>query len=198
MSLSAFVLQQRDRWAAWFPVLLLTVLALMTYWLEGKVQSAAHEKRSREQNIPEQFLERFVAKRYTAEGDLSQQLSAVRATAFPQINQSIIESPVMKARTPNKPQQDITATTAVVIGKNERIEFSGTVLATQAQFKKNAATTITSERLTAYPNTHQLKTKTPVTIVQSGKTFTAASLDYNTQTQQFATGRVKIELDPGK
>ncbi|MEN9560016.1 MAG: hypothetical protein RLZZ502_1227 [Pseudomonadota bacterium] len=185
-----------ERSAAWFPVLLLAILAAMTYWLEGKVQGAALEQRLKELNLPDQFLERFTARRYTAEGALTQSLTALRATAFPQLNQSVVESPKLSITSASKPEQKIQADTAVVVGKNERIEFKGGVIATQAATGKQQATMIQSNTLTSYPASNRLLSKETVHITQGDKTFDATSLDYNSKTQQFQTGRVRIELAP--
>src|SRR4051794_34106864 len=91
------------RLSAWFPVLLLATLAMLTYWLDAQVQRGSlgigqHDKRD-----PDYFLEDFAATRFGPDGRVVQRLAAKKLIHYPEnhptdlVEPTLIDTPAGKA-----------------------------------------------------------------------------------------------------
>ncbi len=189
--------RRQDRIVAWMPVIFLLILAVLTWWLDATISRAAVERNKPLATSPEQFLEKFGALRYDAEGALTQELVAQRGAMFPQLNRTVVEKPTFTNQTPNGAAMSVRAEKAVVHGKNERVEFSGGVRAQQLAWGDQPGRVLETDALTAYPATGELSTQSSVKITQADAVVETKGLKANTKSQQFSgQGPARITLTP--
>jgi LPS export ABC transporter protein LptC len=189
--------RRQDRIAALFPVLVLLALGVISFWLNTTIERAVIDRHKPGANAPEQFLEQFNSQRYDKDGTLTQQLAAERGTYFPQYNRTVVDRPVFGNRPVGNSPLDVTAAKAVVYGRNEKIDFSGGVRATQPAFNGQPARLLETETLLSVPATGEISTQSAVKMTQADTVVESNGLKFNTKTQQIAgQGPARIVLQP--
>jgi LPS export ABC transporter protein LptC len=201
--MSAHVIGRRrqDRMVAWMPVIFMLLLGSLSWWLEVKISKAVVDKHKPTVNTPESFAENYASLRYDAEGALTQELTAVRGSHFPQLNRAVVEKPAFRGQSEQGAPIAVKASKAVVeLGvKNhpQRIDFEGGVRAEQPAFGEQPARTFETSRLTVFPDSGELATQAAVKITQADTQIETKGLKANTKSQTVSgQGPARIVLQP--
>jgi LPS export ABC transporter protein LptC len=92
-----------SRLTTWFPVVLLSSLAMLTYWLDSQVQRGDRGAGAVNKE-PDYYLEDFAATRFGKDGSVVQQLAAKKLTHYPDgvptevLEPQLVNTPPGKAR----------------------------------------------------------------------------------------------------
>jgi lipopolysaccharide export system protein LptC len=184
------VTPRRQRWIertlAWSPVLLLGVLAVMTYWLNTQVRPGGSATDGSTRHEPDLFAENFRAVNLDAEGRVRQALTALRAQHYPDDDTTLFDQPVIVFTDPDKPRLDVTADHATLTGDREHVYLEGHAKVVRAATdgpKPEGPIVVTSEYLDVMPNADRVVTDRPVTITDPRGSVNATGLELDNKTK---------------
>lgn len=173
---------RQDRLAAWFPVLLLALLAGLVYWLNNQVQQASLPPKERSTS-PDYFLENFTGSKFGEDGKLRQVLTAGRLLHFFEQDLTQIDSPRYQLTEPERPAFTISAAQSLVKGDGKDIYFYRQVKAVQAgRTANNGPTTLTTEYLHVVPELERASTDRAIFIESSQAQVRAVGMTLNNKT----------------
>ena len=154
-----------NRAASWFPVVLLSTLAMLTYWLDAQVQ---HGRPARPQKTdPDFFLEDFSATRFGIDGSVIQQLTAKKMIHYPEPTPTEIDSPNLVDTQPGRQTMRATADSARVSHDNEHIYLTGNVVAERDSKDNKGKTVLNADTLHVQPKLERADSDGKVTIVDA-------------------------------
>jgi lipopolysaccharide export system protein LptC len=166
--------------ATLFPLLLIGLLAGLTYWLElaSRQQDSAGDGRLR--HDPDYIVERFEIRRFDPQGILQHTLRADAMRHFPDDNSTLVQSPHLTYH--REPPTYVSAREARVDGKGERVQMNGDVHVTRVGTHGKPDTVLTTEQLDALPDEEVASSQVPVTIVQGRSHVTGSAMSADSKT----------------
>jgi len=193
-----------DQLTLYLPVLLMGVLAMVTYWLVRSTPAISTPMPvATPQHQPDYFMRKFSVKTYDASGRLKSEVTGGEARHFPDTD--TLEIDHIHIRSFNEQGRLTTATArhAITNGDASEVQLIG-----QAQVVRDAAPdsngqmqpslSFVGEFLHAFMNTERVKSHKPVELTRGKDHFTADSMDYdNLDRIMLLTGRVRGQLVPG-
>ena len=192
-----------DQLTLYFPVLLMGLLALATYWLVRSTPSL--EQRAppaAAQHLPDYFMHKFSVKTFDARGLLKSEVIGQDARHFPDTDTLEIEQ--VQIRSFNEEGQLTTASARQALANSSasEIQLIGQALierkaSRDKSGKEQTALTFKGEFLPAFMDTERVQSHKPVELTRGQDHFTADSLDYDNHNRvMLLTGRVRGQLMP--
>jgi lipopolysaccharide export system protein LptC len=194
-----------DRLTLYFPVLLMGLLALGTYWLvrstpgpEPKQPAAAVK------HLPDYFMHQFSVKTFGTAGQLKSEVMGREARHFPDTDTLEIDQVHIRSFSVDGRLTTATARQALANSDASEVQLMGQALVErQASLDKDgkptAALSFRGEFLHAFMDTDRIKSHKPVELTRGSDRFTGDSMDYDKRAGlMLLTGRVRGHLVPGK
>ncbi len=192
-----------DQITLYFPVLLMGLLALATYWLvRSTPRLEQHTPMATAQHQPDYFMHKFSVKTFDASGKLKSEVTGRDARHFPDTDTLEIEQVQIRSFNENGDLTTATARQALANHDATEIQLIGQATierkATRDKSgKEQAALTFKSEFLHAFMKTERVKSHKPVELTRGQDRFTANSLDYDNHDRiMLLTGRVRGQMVP--
>ena len=171
--------------------------ALGSFWLVQMMDRAAGEMEAGiKVDEPDYIVERFSFVRMTKTGQPSYIISGDTLTHRPSDDSSEIEKPVVRSLSGDKPPMDIRAERARVDQDNARVTLTKNVNIHRAAAPNARDMTLTTEKLTIYPDEDRMETDQPVRMQSGGATATGVGMQANNATRQLQLGRGTIVYPP--
>lgn len=178
---------RQDRLARWFPVLLLAILAGLTYWLNIQVQLPSSSGDASKRHDPDYYLDNFTGTRLGPDGKVRQTLSATHLEHFPDDNTIHLQRPTFVATDPEKPPMRISAQRGMVTASGNDAYFYGDVHAVRDApsdpQQGGGAITLVTEYLHVVPDKDLAETDRPVTITEPRAIIHAVGMQLNSKTR---------------
>ena len=171
-----------ERLATLFPVLLLLLLAALTYWLDRAVQSPATPRPTLLRHDPDYTVDKLLATRMDVNGRVRDTLYAQHMVHFPDDDSTELERPRFTSFGQSAPLA-ITSQRALVSSNGGEIHFRGAVRASRAPSAKSSELVITTEYLHVLPDDNIAKTDQPVVIQDAAMTLNAVGMELNNETR---------------
>ena len=168
-----------DRFTAAFPLLLMAVLAALTFWLERLVQAPTAPRDGSTRHDPDYIVENFVAVRMGPDGLRMHQLVANRMLHYPDDDSTHLEEPRLAKFENEKVALSIESRRALVSSEGKTIDFEDDVKAVRTATPTQSELVLTTERLHVVPDEDYARTDSPVTIVDANTQVTAVGLELN-------------------
>ena len=191
-----------DAWTAYLPMLLMGLLAMLTYWLVRHTPEPLQPEPARAvRHVPDYFMRDFSLKVYSASGRLESELLGERAEHFPDTDALHVYVPRIRKVDDLGRLSQATALQAITTPDGERVELVGQVVlkrdsGVDAKGQRYSAMELRSEYLLFDLNTQKLKTDKPVQFQHGSDSFRADALDYDHgQGLLQLTGRVRGRID---
>jgi lipopolysaccharide export system protein LptC len=173
----------KDRWRAWVPALLLSLLAALTWWLDQKVQPLGpHDAASSAD--PDFVAENFEAKRMNEDGSERYSVIARKMVHYPVDNSAVLDEPRLTHFDPDKGPVSIRANQGVVSSNGETVDFRGDVLVRRAAFGEDPEMTLSTSFLHVVPDKDLVETTHEVTLTHGNSTVKSVGLEFNNKTRQ--------------
>lgn len=173
----------KDRWRAWVPALLLSLLAALTWWLDQKVQPVGpHDAGSIAD--PDFVAENFEAKRMNEDGTERYSVIAKKMEHYPVDNSAVLEEPRLTHFDPDKGPVSIRANRGVVSSNGETVDFLDAVQVRRAPFGGDPEMTLTTSFLHVIPDKDLVLTDREVTLTHGNSTVKSVGLEFNNKTRQ--------------
>lgn len=164
-----------------FPLLLMTALAGLTFWLDQSIlQSAKAPETSR--HDPDFIVEDVTAHRMDAEGRIKHTLRAQRMTHYPHDDSTHLVEPHFTSHASRTPMT-ITSRTARVSSGGEHVYFETGVRAVRAAYDDHIEMVMETSFLHVSPDQNIARTDRPVTITDANTVAHAIGLELNSETR---------------
>jgi lipopolysaccharide export system protein LptC len=172
-----------ERLTLWFPLGLMVLLALLTFWLDRTVQEPFSRRDGGTRHDPDYWVENFLARRMGMDGLPLHTLAAVKMEHFPDDDTTRLTRPHFISMDKNRVPIHIEAQRGLISSNGEEIYFSRGV-----EIRKNAGNgkdwlTLTTEYLHITPDQDIARTDKAVTIKTPAGVITATGMELNNRTR---------------
>jgi len=173
----------QDRWLAYVPVLLLAGLALLTYWLDQRVQPGGRARSGEAGRTPDYIVDDFTATRMNLDGTPRYAVAARKMLHYPDDNSAVLEHPELSHFDPQRAPVTIRADEGRLSANGEEAIFSGNVLVRRHAFADNQEMTLSTSRLQVIPDKDLARTDREVKLTSGNSTLTSVGLEFNNATR---------------
>jgi lipopolysaccharide export system protein LptC len=165
-----------------FPLLLLAVLAALTFWLDQAVQQGDKSAENVRAD-PDFIIDNIVARRLDVNGNVKHTLYASRMTHFPHDDSTHLVSPRFISNASANVPVTITSRTARVSSGGENVYFEDDVRVVRAPYGNRTEMALETSFLHVIPDSHIARTDRPITITDAHTVATAIGLELNSETR---------------
>lgn len=185
-----------DRFGGWFPLLLLAVLAAVTFWLDRVVQPPAISRSNPVKEDPDYIVDGLSAVHMDREGRVKHTLHAQKMTHYPDDDLTLLVEPKFVTHAESRSPLTVTARHARVSGNGENVYFEQEVRVVRAPHANRTELVLETSFLHVVPDANTAKTDKPVTIRDATGVISASGLELNSETRVLKLqGRVKGTYD---
>ena len=171
-----------ERLSSLFPLILLVLLAALTYWLDRAVQSPIAPREKVLRHDPDYTVDKLLATRMDESGRVRDTLHAARMVHYPDDDSTELERPRFMSFGYGAPLS-ITSKRGEVSSNGGNIYFRGEVRATRAPYAGNSELIVTTEYLHMLPDDNIARTDQAVTIQDANMTIDAVGMELNHETR---------------
>lgn len=166
-----------ERFFAAFPLILVALLAAMSYWLERAVQGPSPPRDGSTRHDPDYIVQDFVVRQLGPDGIAVHKLEARRMLHFPDDDSTHLEKPTLERYTVGKLSMRISADRALVSSEGKTVDFHDDVKAVRMPTRERSELTLTTDYLHVIPDDDFARTDRPVRIVDANTQVTAVGLE---------------------
>ena len=149
------------------PLILLSLLALMTAWINHVVQSPSFKLDGRQHHDADVIVKNFVTTQTDDQGKLRYKLASVEMKHFPDDDSTHLTRPRYTQFVANKFYTEVQAQRGLVSSDGDKVQLLDGVKITRRGRTGQAELTITSPDLTILPKQDLVQTNSPVVIRQA-------------------------------
>lgn len=167
------------------PLLLLTLLAGGTFWLERATQLEDANNHGKLRHDPDFIVDNFTTRRFNPDGSLQHSLTAKKMLHYSDDDTTEVTAPalVYYGRTP---PMRLDAKRAWVSKDGKEVLLSDAVRMVRDASAGRPALVVTTAELRAFPDDGVARTSVPVTIVNGRSMLHGSAMEANNRTQIFA------------
>lgn len=169
--------------ATLFPLLLVGLLAGMTYWLELASRPPVGATDGKSRHDPDYIVENFEVRRFGPDGQLQHTLRAASMRHYPDDDSTVVVAPDLTYH--RTPPTLIRAREARIDSQGKHVQLIDDVQVTRTGLGGKPETILATERLDAYPDDEIATTSLPVTISQGQSTVSGSGLKANNKTETY-------------
>ena len=173
-----------DRLITWSPLILLALLATMSFWLDRKVQPQGHHPDGSTRHDPDFIIDAFSAVKMNPDGTRRYALAAKRMVHFPDDNSTELELPRLVYFDYQRAPVTIRSETAQSVQGGDDVYFRGDVQIIRSAYASNAELGIFTSFLHVIPDKDLAKTDKPVRMVEGSSTASSVGLEFNNATRE--------------
>lgn len=171
-----------DKLTAWFPLLLLAVLAVLTFWLDRAVQPPG-ARNGTARHDPDYIVERLSAVRMAPDGNVMHTLTAKEMIHYPDDDSTHLQMPEFVSLTSPGAPMTIISREALVSKDGENVFFKDGVRVTRGAYADKSEMVMETSYLHVIPDKHIAKTDRPVTITDANTIVKSIGLELNNETR---------------
>jgi lipopolysaccharide export system protein LptC len=185
-----------DRYAGFFPVVLLALLAALTFWLDHVVQLPIGPGSTVVKHDPDYIVEGHSAVRMDPQGRIQHTLDAQKMTHYPDDDVTVLVAPKLVTYAEGRAPVTVTSRDAHMSGNGEDVYFENDVRVVRAPLGNQSELVVETSYLHVIPDDKIAKTDRAVTIRNDAGLVTASGLELNGETRVLNLyGRVKAVFD---
>ncbi len=180
------------------PLLLVGMLAALTFWLDRFAQGPARDLLGPSRHDPDYIVEKLSGVRMGESGAASYSLSAAKMVHYPDDDTTLLTSPSFVSYESSNATVTITASEGVVSTKGDHVYFQDDVRVTRAALAGTSELVMRTSFLHVVPDHHIAMTDRSVTLSDDANTVTAVGLEMNNATRVIKLlSNVRGTYDPG-
>ncbi|MDP1674474.1 MAG: LPS export ABC transporter periplasmic protein LptC [Burkholderiales bacterium] len=176
------MLRAIPRLSGFFPLLLLAVLAALTFWLNQAMQPNVAPVESQRED-PDSIVDNVTAYRMDANGNIKHTLHARRMTHYPHDGSNHLVAPHFTSNASARAPMTITSRTARISSGGEHVYFETDVRAVRAAYDGHSEMVMETSFLHVTPDENIARTDKPVTITDANTVAHAIGLELNSETR---------------
>ncbi len=158
-----------------FPIVILSVLALLTAWVNHMVQPPQAKLDGSSRHDPDYIMSTFVTSQTDVNGILRYKLAATEMKHFPDDDSTVLQRPRYTQYSVGKPYTQVEALRGYITSDGEQVQLVDNVKITRQAFAGKGEMTVETEYLNILPNQDLVRTDSPVVIKQAPKTVIYAT-----------------------
>jgi lipopolysaccharide export system protein LptC len=186
-----------DRLTATAPLILVTLLAALTFWLERMAQPSGAGAKGASRTTPDYIVEKLSAVSLNEKGMASYTLSAAKMVHYPEDDTTVLSTPKFVSYGAARSPVTITSSEAVVSANGQHVYFQDDVRVTRAAYANNSELVVRTDFMHVIPDENIAKTDRTVTITDAATTVTAVGFELNNETHIMKLhSRVRGTYDP--
>ena len=174
-----------QRSGQFFPLLLIALLAGLSFWLERLVDIPESRRDGKQRHDPDTLVENFTVRRFDTEGFLQSRLRAPHMEHYPDDESSLVQKPHFTYYRPNLAETLITGEQARITEKGDKVHVWGNVVAQRAASPHRPEMVARSHDLFLWPREGTGHTDSPVEITQGQSWMKGVGMDINNNTSVF-------------
>jgi lipopolysaccharide export system protein LptC len=178
----------RPRASTLFPLVLVAVLAALTFWLERLVQGPEGQAPRHAPGVPDFVVEKLTATTMNAAGAAEYSLSAARMAHFPANDTTEIEAPrLVQWRADagkESPPVRVAAERGTVTGDGKELHLRGNVVITRDAAEQRSELRVETSYLQVIPDAEIARTPEHVVISFDGSRLEGVGLEFNQGTRE--------------
>ena len=183
----------------WFPIIVLSVLAFITFWIDHTVKLKAAKIDGASRHDIDYFLENFVTTRTDSKGNVKHILAAVQMQHYPDDDSTELVRPRFTQYAENKPYTQIEGQKGFVSANGKVVEFKGNVVITRQAYAERGEMRVLTDYIKILPDEEKASTENQVTIIQGGTKVVAQGMTYDKSTEDLTlNSRVKGHFENPK
>ena len=171
-----------ERLSSLFPLVLLVLLAALTYWLDRAVQMPVASPEKQLLHDPDFMVEKLLATRMDVNGRVRDTLHAAKMVHFPDDDSTELTLPRFMSYARGAPLT-ITSKQGLVSSNAGNLYFHDAVRVTRAPQAGKSALLVTTEYLHVVPDDNIAKTDRRVTISDDAMTIEGVGMELNNDTR---------------
>lgn len=172
-----------EKLTAWFPLLLLAVLAALTFWLDRAVQFQAGAHNGSARHDPDYIIDRLSAMRMAPDGNIKYTLAAEKMTHYPDDDSTHLHMPKFVSMATPKAPVTITSREALVSKDGDDVFFKNNVRVVRDAHAGKSELVMETSFLHLIPDMNIAKTDQPVTITDANTIVRSIGLEFNNETR---------------
>ena len=149
-----------------FALLLIVIIALITFWLKAEVEKELLIKNKNNASGPEFYLKNFNSVQTKKNGSVKFIIKAKNMEEFNYAEYAILKKPRFTRYKNSKPHSFIKSNNGKVISGGDEYLFTDNVILTRIKTKKKREMRLFTDELDILPNIDIILTKKPVKIIQ--------------------------------
>lgn len=161
---------------AWSPLIVVAVLAALTFWLDRVVQIAPWVDTRGFAHDPDYIVENFKAMAFDRLGRPWHQLEAKRMTHYMDDDTTRLDHPLYTQYSPELPPVTVRSQRALVTPDGSHVYFLDDVRMVRAADGGRAAMALSTEYLQVTPDARRIQTDRAVTVRQAGSSIQAGAM----------------------
>jgi lipopolysaccharide export system protein LptC len=162
-----------------------TLLAAGSFWLvQLSQQSALNTSSQTERTEPDYFVENFTYSKVDGKGRVEYVIEGVKMTHYPVDKHSVIDKPVVRNFSPDRPPTTVRAETANINGDHTEVKLIDNVILERAQTRGDEPLTVTSEYMLVLPKKDVVTTDRHVDIRVGNTRLSGTGMVANNATRQ--------------
>jgi lipopolysaccharide export system protein LptC len=174
----------QNRYAIMFPLTLVFMMAMITFWINQTVQEQGPRIDGSNRHDADYRLHNFVTTQSDANGKLRYVLAATEMTHYPDDDSTVLQRPKFTQFAADKPYTQIQGLRGYISSDGETVEFVDNVKVIRQATEEKGQMQLLTEKLTIEPNKDLATTQSPVTITQAPKTkVTAVGMIFDKKNQ---------------
>lgn len=186
------------RFALWLPMVMLALLALLTFWIDQSVKQAG-SRGSANLSEPDSIVENFLAVSTDATGELRYRLTADKLSHFTNDKLTLLDQPRLTHFHEKQGEMQISSSRANVTPDGSRVVFSGQVSLLRPAGSAGKELSMRTTQLEILTEKNEAITEQPVLIQQPGLQINATGLHLFADTRVLKLkGRVKAQFQNAK
>ncbi len=164
-----------NRSALLYPMVLLSILAVMAAWINHVVQPTKPKLDGSSRHDPDYIMRNFVTTQTDMAGALRYKLASVEMKHFPDNDSTHLQRPRYTQFAANKPYTEVQAQRGYVSSNGNQVQLVDHVKITRQALADKGEMTIDTNYLNILPNEDLVRTDSPVVIRQAPKTIIYAT-----------------------
>lgn len=161
-----------------FPLLLLGLLAALTFWLQRTANFDDPISRAKARHDPDSIIEHFSIQRFDAAGDLKNFLTAGKLVHFPDNDSTEVDNPALTLYESRQPTR-VTAKRAWLSHDGKEVHLMDKVRMVRQGTAGAPDTVLETARMTVFPDSETAHSNDPVTISKGQSVVVGSGMDYN-------------------
>lgn len=167
----------------WFPLVLFSLLALLTFWLDQKVEMSAKSDEEKRSHQPDFFIDNFKVSSLGEDGMQKQLLLANKLLHYPDDDSTDLEKPRLMIYSPGRADISLSSDKATVSKNGDDLYLTQNVLLRKMRYEAQNGFDLQTEYLHVNPDLHQTDTDKPVVISNPQMTIHAVGMTFNDSTR---------------
>lgn len=175
----------RPRAGSIFPVVLVALLAALTFYLQRLVEGTEGPQAPRDPGTPDFMIDDLKATKMNPDGRAEYSLAAARMVHFPATDTTEVDAPRLVQWRADSPPVRVSAARGEVSGDGKALHLRGDVVIVRESAPGRGALRIETDYLEVIPDAEVARTPERVVITQDGSRLEGVGMEFNNKTRQF-------------